>query len=489
MGLSLLSVVPPAIFCYFVLSAARLLLIHPLRHVPGPRLWICFPILRHISAMRGTFDINMRRFHTQYGEVVRFGPDEVSFITPEAWKLIYGHGHAQLPKVVVPGSLGIDIFSANNVDHSRYRKALSHAFSARGLQQQEPIIKSYVDMLVARLKGFADSQLPVDMVQWYNLTTFDMIGDLAFGESFGGLENSRCHYWVSTIFDFVKVVPFLKLKEAYPAIFPLLVGFLPKDLLSARQKQAVYARNTVQNRLHNTRAHGRGDFMDSMLRHYNEKDGLTDKELEANATFLIIAGSETTVTLLSGVIYWLLKTPKALAKATNEIRSVMQTEEDINMQNVSTKLPYMLACLEEGFRMYPPVPTGQQRQVVTPSNISGYNIPPGTKVSVHQSAAYWSPTNFHNPQSFIPERWLPNAKSDPSSPFFFDKRDVLQPFSVGPRNCIGKNLAYAEMRLILARTLWNFDVELRRESLDWSDQKTYTLWDKHQLMCNVKLRA
>jgi cytochrome P450 len=382
-----------------------------------------------------------------------------------------------------------DIISANDSDHCRHRKALAHAFSARGLQTQEPLVKGYVDKLIERLKGFAESQLPVDMVKWYNLTTFDLIGDLAFGTSFGGLDNSQYHFWVSTIFDSVKIIPFVKIKDKYPVITPLLMAFLPKRLRTARQFQDKYTKETVQKRLANVAAHGRGDFMDSMLRHRGEKDGLSDRELEQNASILIIAGSETTATLLSGVTYWLLRSPEALAKVTDEVRSAFQTEADISLQDVGTRLPYMLACLDEAFRMYPPVPSGLQRRVLTPSIIAGYNIPPGTAVSVHQSAAYWSPTNFHRPQRYVPERWLPEAKSDPSSPYFSDQRDVLQPFSVGPRNCIGRNLAYAEMRLILARVLWNFDLELCEESLDWSDQKSYILWDKPALMCKLKLRV
>lgn len=104
------------------------------------------------------------------------------------------------------------------------------------------------------------------------------------------------------------------------------------------------------------------------------------------------------------------------------------------------------------------------------------------------SAAYWSPTNFHDAAAFRPERWLPESTRNPSSPFYNDNRAVLQPFSVGPRNCIGRNLAYNEMRLILARVLWNFDIELCEESKAWNEQKAYLLWEKPALMCLLHIR-
>ncbi|KAH6676007.1 cytochrome P450 [Halenospora varia] len=61
----------------------------------------------------------------------------------------------------------------------------------------------------------------------------------------------------------------------------------------------------------------------------------------------------------------------------------------------------------------------------------------------------------------------------------------MQPFSAGPRNCIGRNLAYGEIRLILARVLWNFDLELQNDGLNWNDQKVWMVWEKPPL--NVKL--
>ncbi|GFF24703.1 benzoate 4-monooxygenase cytochrome P450 [Aspergillus udagawae] len=381
-----------------------------------------------------------------------------------------------------------DILTANDADHKQFRKALSHAFSAKGLQAQEPIVTGYIDKLISRLREFAEAGVPADMVKWYSLTTFDLISDLAFGEPFRGLDSSQCHHLVATVFDFLKVGPFLRGMEHYPLLFKAILAFLPTSFMEARKKQVEHVKMIVQKRLDSTAAHRRGDFMDSMIRHHGDKGELSKEELEANSNVLFIAGSETTATLLSGVTYWLLRTPEALDKATQEVRSVFASEADMTFSEITLQLPYMLACLNEAFRLYPPVPGGLQRQTETLRQISGYNIPGLTKVSVHQSAAYLSPLNFHQPGQFIPERWLPEAKDEPASPFFSDKRDVVQPFSVGPRDCIGRNLAYAEMRMVLARVVWNFDLELCEESRDWKNQKIFSFWEKHPLMCKLALR-
>ncbi len=491
MGLSV-SLIVVSILSYLVYLVAYAIYnvyLHPLSTYPGPKLWIAFPSLRYISGTRGYFDIEMRKLHTKH-EVVRFSPNELSFISADAWRDIYGYRQKQLPKMMIGDpTQAPDIISAKDSDHARFRKAMSNGFSEKAMRDQEPIMKVYIDLLISKLRGIALSASPrADMVKWYNLTTFDLIGDLTFGESFNGLETSDMHHWVQNIFTGIKIIPFVRCMREYPLLAILIKYGMPQKVIKSWQQHKEYSKNVVLRRINNRALHGRPDFMDSMVKHKGDKDGLSDEELFSNSNVLILAGSETTATLLSGVTYWLLRNPAALHKATLEVRSTFQTEDEINFTCVTNKLQYMLACLEEALRIYPPVPTGLQRSCQDITVVSGHSLPKGTIVSVHQSGAYRSPMNFHRPEEFIPERWLPESTTNPNSPFFNDNRTVVQPFSVGPRNCIGRNLAYNEMRLILAKVLWSIDLELCEESRDWNEQKAFTLWEKPQLWCRLKVR-
>lgn len=171
----------------------------------------------------------------------------------------------------------------------------------------------------------------------------------------------------------------------------------------------------------------------------------------ANAEILIIGGSETTASLLSGVTYLLLTNPEAHDKLKAEVRSVFQTQEDINLISVNN-LPYMLACLDEAMRMYPPIANGLPRQIPDGgATIMGQHIASKvgmalyqillfqsltwsskTFVSVHHWALYRRDEYFKDPNAYHPERFL----GDPA--FADDRREVLQPFHVGPRNCLGR---------------------------------------------------
>ncbi|KEY64042.1 Tri11 [Stachybotrys chartarum IBT 7711] len=464
---------------------------HPLSKIPGPKLWIAFPILGQIARVRGVLDSYMCAFHRVYGEAVRYGPDEVSIITEQAWKDIYNHRPNQLERNILSTTRRPDIFDAVEVDHDRYRKAMSHAFSPKGLQEQEPIVKGYLDLLIERLNQVAANEGKTDMVQWYNFMLFDTIGDLAFGQSFGGLRDQVLHFSISFTFEAFKLLTYMEAGARYPLLLKVLELFTPKSIIEARDRKEEHAEATVKQRLENGSMHGRGDFMDAMLRNRGKPGGLNDRELIANASTLITAGSETTATILSGMTYWLLRNPDNYKKVVHEVRSAYSSDSEILMITTTTRLPFMIACFQEAFRLYPPVPSCLQR--VTPetgmTQISGYDIPPNTKVGVHALAAYTDPRNWHRPDEFLPERWLPEVEKNPASPFYKDRRATLQPFSVGPRSCIGRNMAEQEMRLILARLLWNFDLALCPESKDWKEQKTHYLWEKHPLMCSVRRRV
>ena len=102
---------------------------------------------------------------------------------------------------------------------------------------------------------------------------------------------------------------------------------------------------------------------------------MSRKELMSTSGLLIIAGSETTATLLSGVTYYLLKTPHAYAKLKEEVRGAFEKAEEITLTSTS-QLPYLQACLEEALRIYPPVPLALPRRTRPEGDIiSGVFVP------------------------------------------------------------------------------------------------------------------
>jgi cytochrome P450 len=104
---------------------------------------------------------------------------------------------------------------------------------------------------------------------------------------------------------------------------------------------------------------------------------------------------------------------------------------------------------------------------------------------------YRSPSKFHDASLFVPERWLESTLNESSSPYYSDHRTAVQAFSTGSWSCIGKQLGLAELRLIIARLVWNFDMSIPNDvkSLDWEKQKHYVLIEKEGFDINIAART
>lgn len=131
--------------------------------------------------------------------MVRVSPNELVFDNEAAWKDIYGSrpGHKNFHKDPIHvGSIqslpGVStITMANDADHARQRRALSHAFSTKALLEQEYIVQEYINVFSKKMNEFAAKGEVVDVTDWFAFTTFDVIGELALGEPFGCLTNGK----------------------------------------------------------------------------------------------------------------------------------------------------------------------------------------------------------------------------------------------------------------------------------------------------------
>ncbi|KAF1810537.1 cytochrome P450 [Eremomyces bilateralis CBS 781.70] len=461
--------------------------LHPLAKFPGPKLRSATPFPNLYAALHGDQQFDYAALHGKYGPVVRIGPDALSYITGGAWREIYGHRpgktHSQMPKDPVqyasqPGRAWSIINAPTIPIHSKIRRLLNPSFSEKSLRGQEPLITRYVDLLIDRLKDRV-GQKSTNLTDWMNFITFDVIGDLAYGEPFGCLENVQMHPWIQLTFDFLKTFVYVQVLRFIPGALDLMNVLIPPKMRRSRDYHWALTAAKVQKRI--AMETQRPDFMGHIIATMKDGDGLSVKEMEATSEVLIVAGSETTATLLTGCFYYLLKTPRAYRRLVEEIRGTFKEEKEIGYDRVN-KCRYLLAVLDEALRIYPPVPTSMQRVVPGAGDyIEGQWVPGGTLVSVAPWAAYHSDRNFRDPDDFVPERFLGDEK------YKDDRFDVLQPFSYGPRNCIGQNLAYLEMKLILARMIWNFDLTLLPESELWNQQKVYFLWMKPPLYVKLSL--
>ncbi|KAJ5354081.1 hypothetical protein N7541_006645 [Penicillium brevicompactum] len=483
-----LGILTGLIFAFHIGLAVYNVFLHPLRNYAGPKLDAASQLVYVYHMLKGDSCKYIASLHERYGEVVRTGPNEVSYMTVSANKTIFGSktteemAFEKNPAVYIQGSgAAQNILFASTREHPRFKKLMAPAFSEQAIKEQEPMIQTYTSLMIDALRYnrsgeayYPDKDGIVNMGAWVNFIIFDILSSLSFGKPVGCLPAADYHPWAYVIFGAMKHSHFVQCAHRLKPYHHLLQRLIPDEISAPYETHMENARRYLRDR-EQEKSVARADFASFILK------GMTEDELLDNINILATAGSETTATTISSALYYLVHNPESYQKLVEEIRSSYGSEDEITFNSVST-LAYLKAVIQETFRIHPSVPVGLHR--ITPksgSHIDGKWVPGGTWVSVALLAAYRSPKYWRRPDEFIPERWL----GDPE--FESDNRQIWAPFSIGPRKCVGINLAYLNMRLIITRLLWNFDLEARPDNVDPHEMKEYGVW-QGLVPLNLKLR-
>ena len=326
--------------------------------------------------------------HKKYGEVVRILPDELSF-TASAWDDIYT-SRPQLPKSTIGSVVAANgtrpiVTIVHNPDHTRQRRILSHAFSDRALKEQEYILQNYSNLLVGRLREVTTNGHEVDICKWYDFVTFDIIGDLCFGESFKSLESAENHPWVAAAFTGVKISQLTACFTYFPPLNILVSYLTPAFLKEKVHRHFVYSRDQIEKRI--ARKSDRPDFMRFILEN-NHEDGMTRDEIHATVQLLVLAGSETSATTMTSTTWYTLKHPHVWKRLRTEIRCAFAKYDDIDVAAVSS-LPFLHAVVQEAMRLHPPGPVAVPREVDRPNVVvSGRPVPPKVCTKIETSGIF-----------------------------------------------------------------------------------------------------
>ena len=454
--------------------------------IPGPFLRKVSFLPTTYQCLRGREPQTVRDLHQEYGNVVRVSPDLISFTDPGAWKEIYGPSGTKKFKKIDYRPLrhdAVDLLTADPVNHPRQRAAVKKAFSEKALREQERYFKHSIDQLVEQWSQ-ADE---IDLLEWLEYLAFDLIGTLAFSNSFETIKSRKHRPWLWSLKNFFKSVHYMLTAGRTGIFFPLIIAFGPFWHLLKGEQHLKKSAHLIQERLKMPADEERHDFWSYVDRQNDSKEGsMSIDEMEVNAALFIAAGSDTISSALAGTFYLLLRNPSTLTKLQAELDDEFATPTDVTMLRLG-RLPYLNAVVHEALRMYPPIP-GELRRLVPAegATISDRFIPGGNVITIYALAMSDNADNFANPKLFAPERWL-SSENRPT----WAANDALgasQPFSIGPRDCVGMPLAYAELKLILARILLDFDLQLMDNAFDISKQTVRIMWDKPALKVRVVRR-
>lgn len=183
------------------------------------------------------------------------------------------------------------------------------------------------------------------------------------------------------------------------------------------------------------------------------------EELVAEANLLVVAGADSTAITLCALFFYITHYPHVYAKLVKNIRSTFASVDEIVQGHKLSSCEYLRACVDEALRMSPPGPSELLRAVLPGGiEIDGDFFPEGVSVGM----AGWSKGHndeiFGDSNIYRPERWIVDEENGVTADSVAYIRSCFHPFSAGPGNCVGQNLAIMEILLVVARTLYRMDV-------------------------------
>lgn len=189
---------------------------------------------------------------------------------------------------------------------------------------------------------------------------------------------------------------------------------------------------------------------------------------------------------MAATLFYLVRSPQALQKASEEVRAKFADVEEITQGPQLTSCTYLRACIDEAMRMSPSVGGIAPREVLAGGiTIDHEFVPAGVVVGTPHYTIHHNPAYYPQPFTYTPERWISGASSVSEDEVAL-AQSAFCPFSIGPRGCIGKGLAYVELTTTLARLLFLYDLRSSagpdpaegRPDLEWGRQRA----DEYQLI-------
>ncbi|KAL4744868.1 hypothetical protein BDW72DRAFT_212034 [Aspergillus terricola var. indicus] len=454
---------------YTTIQVVYRLYLSPLSRFPGPRLaaatgWYeAYFELVHKGG--GQFLFEIRRMHEHLtGPIVRINPFELHIADPAYYSTLYTStlnldkaSHIQ-HRFNAPTAA---FSTPEHALHRRRRAAISPFFAKRRIDEQAPMIQSHVNVICHRLsEEYAGTGKVLCVNELYGSYVTDVIMTYAFNRCPRFLEEED---FVSAFGKSIQgLKEFVHWAQQFPCL-PRILQNVPPVLMGAlfpaMQASLVFQEEMRMQAHAVLSGHGqKGTIFHDLLASDLPRSELTLPRLKDEAMSIVGAGIETTKMASVVTTFHILQNPRILQKLQDELDSAIPDPTAPPSLSVLENLPFLAACIKEGIRLGYGA-TGRSPRISRTESLryGAWSIPVGVMVSMDSYHMHHDESVFPDSYAFVPERWLDGARG-PDGTGSLNK--YLASFSRGTRMCVGINLAYAEITIVLARLFRGFVMEL-----------------------------
>ncbi|KAI1258583.1 putative benzoate 4-monooxygenase cytochrome P450 [Xylariaceae sp. FL1019] len=480
----LLAGVAVLVALYSIGLVAYRLFFHPLRKFPGPKYLAASTWYEAIVDIAyHDFPERLAKVHEEYGPIIRVGPNEIHINDAEYFLEVFASAAKHRTDIIPPKGLGMDASLGSTPGHELHamrRKPLEKFLSRQNVQRLQSVIHEEVRVLDRKVAAAKGSGVPVRLDHAFTSFTGDIVGEIACGES-PQLLNAPdfTPAWYNMIRGAARVIPLLRhfpfigtATQYVPAdlvstLFPNSTGFKILQLLGATRVRKVAAEVKKEEK-------GESEENGSMFHHLLRSD-IPEVEkhpdrLADEAVSFLGAGTYPTAATLIFTAYNILSHPEIEERLRKELGGVMAGfDHEIPDYFEVEQVEYLAACLKEGLRLLRLFRRKGRISIDEDLKYNQWVIPKGTPVTMSVYALHVDPEVFPEPYKYDPERWL-GDRYHPQ----MDKN--WHPFLKGSRICIGMNVAWAQMYLILA-TLFRPEKNYRLSLGACDDSDIYPVWD------------
>ncbi|CAN5138566.1 cytochrome P450 [soil metagenome] len=420
---------------------------------PGPRGGMLLGSVRDFRRDSLGFLADVAR---RYGDVTRYRMANMTWYQvnhPEGVRRIlqqnnHNYGKGTLTKRVIGPISGEGLFTSEGETWLRQRRLMQPVFHRQRVAAFGELMTGATLAMLDRWEPLVDAGTSIDLPAEMARLTLDIATETLFSSHVGEEPDVIARAVTTLISDvsFRFEVPY------YPPVrVPTPYNRRVRSALRTLDR-AVY--RIIEER---RRVRGGGDDLLALLMDARDEEtgeAMGDKQLRDEVITLFIAGHETTANALAWTFYLLARNPEAEHRLQTELASALGTNGSTRPPAVADlpQLPYTRMVVEETMRLYPPAWI-TNRQAHADDEILGYHIPAGAFVMISPYVLHRHPAYWKLPEKFDPERFSPEHPEDRPRYAYF-------PFGGGPRQCIGKDMALVEARLILATVAGRYRLRL-----------------------------